>query len=163
MLKPLGIFTFFYIRYFQAYHCIDLLFSPVFDMVFHQARPGTVLCVRLPRLPPSSSRQNEHERKERKSDTGDTGGGGGGGRVRPWTMVDHGAIAMDHCHGGLNANHHRLTTMARRGAWRMAHGATPERKERGKRGKRTNNRVSEVGGATLRESSLICMKDRSER
>ena len=88
---------------------------------------------------------------------------GGRGRVRPWTMVDHGAIAMDHCHGGLNANHHRLTTMARRGAWRMAHGATPERKERGKRGKRTNNRVSEVGGATLRESSLICMKDRSER
>ena len=58
---------------------------------------------------------------------------GGRGRVRPWTMVDHGAIAMDHCHGGLNANHHRLTTMARRGAWRMAQ--HQRGKKEGKEGK----------------------------
>ena len=62
---------------------------------------------------------------------------GGGGRVRPWTMVDHGAIAMDHCHGGLNANHHSLTTMAARrmahGAWRMAQ--HQRGKKEGKEGK----------------------------
>ena len=62
---------------------------------------------------------------------------GGRGRVRPWTMVDHGAIAMDHCHGGLNANHHSLTTMAAR---RMAHGAWRNTREERKREKREKNK-----------------------
>ena len=138
MLKPLGIFTFFYIRYFQAYHCIDLLFSPVFDMVFHQARPGTVLCVRLPRLPPSSSRQNEHERKERKSDTGDTGGGGGKGEG---AAMDHGR-PWRHCHGPLPWGTKRQSSSSDHhgAARRMAHGAWRNTREERKREKREKNK-----------------------